>query len=353
MNNKQEMTFPLGTRPGDGEVIEVVEGVLWVRMPIPFPGLDFINLYLIEDDDGWTMVDTGYNSQTIRDLWTQVFETHLKGKPVTRVICTHFHPDHMGLAGWVCEVWGIPLTMTLGEWAFGRHLYLESSDEVPDHLIAFCHKVGFTENMIKTVKKNGFSFFKNAVYNLPASFERLDDDQVLSIGGSDWRVMTGQGHSQEHACLYCEDKGLLISGDQVLPRITPHIGVYVSEPNANPLAKFLSSINKYSVLPEETLVLPAHNDVFIGLHNQLLYYQDHHAERLARLKNACGSPKTAFDLLPILFERELNENDQRLAVAEGLAHCHYLVGTGELERIEDENGVWRFQIAKNVETAVA
>ncbi|WP_025899400.1 MBL fold metallo-hydrolase [Sneathiella glossodoripedis] len=353
MNNKQEMTYPLGTRPGDGEALEVCDGVLWVRMPIPFKGLDYINLYLIEDDDGWTMVDSGYNSEEIKTLWVQIFDKYLKGKPVTRLICTHFHPDHMGLAGWVCEYWSIQLTMTFGEWTFGRMLYLESGGEVPDHLIEFNKKVGFTENMLNMVRKGGFSFFKNAVHNLPPSFIRIEDGQEISISGNSWRVIVGKGHSQEHACLYCEDKGVLISGDQVLPRITPHIGVYVSEPSANPLEKFLNSIDKLSSLPEETLVLPAHNDVFIGLHNQLIYYREHHAERLLRLKNACGSPKTAFDLLPILFERELSENNQRLAVAEGLAHCHYLVGTGELERITGADGVWRFQIAQNVKTAVA
>ncbi len=353
MNNNQEMTYPLGTRPGDGEVLEVCDGVLWVRMPIPFKGLDFINLYLIEDDNGWTMVDSGYNSKKIKELWNSIFETHLKGKPITRLICTHFHPDHMGLAGWVCERWDIPLTMTLGEWAFGRTLYLESGGEVPEALIDFNRKVGFTEAMLEEVRKGGFSFFKNAVHNMPSSFERIEEGSVLTIGGTEWRVIVGKGHSQEHACLYSAEKDMLISGDQVLPRITPHVGVYMSEPLADPLEKFLSSIDKLAVLPDDTLVLPAHNDVFIGLHNQLLFYKEHHAERLLRLRNACGAPKTAFDLLPVLFERELNENDQRLAVAEGLAHCHYLVGTGELERITGEDGVWRFQIAQNVITAVA
>ncbi|WP_169569775.1 MBL fold metallo-hydrolase [Sneathiella limimaris] len=353
MNNKQEITYPLGTRPGDGEVVEVCDGVYWVRMPIPFEGLDFINLYLIEDDDGWTMIDSGYNSNKIKGLWTEVFEKHLKGKPITRLICTHFHPDHMGLAGWVCERWDITLTMTLGEFSFGRMLFLESGGDVPDHLIEFNKTVGFTETMLEAVRKGGHSFFKNAVYELPASFERIEDDQILNIGGHDWQVMVGRGHSQEHACLYCKSKGVLISGDQVLPRITPHVGVYVAEPLANPLQKFLKSINRFSILPEDTLVLPAHNDVFIGLHNQLIYYREHHAERLSRLKNACGSPKTAFELLPVLFERELNEDDQRLAVAEGLAHCHYLVGTGELDRVVGKDGVWRFQIAQDVKTAVA
>ncbi len=353
MNKKQEMTYPLGKRPEDGELLEVADGIYWARMPIPFKGLDFINLYLIEDDDGWTMVDAGFNSGTIKKLWTQIFDKYLKGKPVTRLICTHFHPDHMGLAGWVSEKWDIPLTMTMGEWTFGRMLYLESSEDVPDHVISFNQKVGFTETMMEKVRSSGFNFIRKSVYNLPPSVERLEDGDVLTIGENDWKIIIGRGHSPEHACLYCAEKGILISGDQVLPRITPHIGVYPAEPKANPLKKFLDSIDRFSELPEETLVLPAHNDVFIGLHNQLSFYKDHHEERLMRLKMACDAPKTAFELLPVLFDRELNENDQRLAISEGLAHCHYLVDAGELTRLVGADGVWRFQIAEKTETVAA
>ncbi|OUR79879.1 hypothetical protein A9Q83_02725 [Alphaproteobacteria bacterium 46_93_T64] len=353
MNKKQEMTYPLGTRPEDGELLKVAEGIYWVRMPIPFKGLDFINLYLLEEDDGWTMVDAGFNSDTIKNLWADIFEKHLKGKPVTRLICTHFHPDHMGLAGWVTEKWDIPLTMTMGEWTFGRMLYLEADDSVPDHVIKFNKKVGFTETMLEKVRKGGFNFLRKSVYNLPESVESLEDGQTLKVGENEWKILIGRGHSPEHACLYCEEKDILISGDQVLPRITPHIGVYPSEPMGNPLHKFLDSISRLSELPEDTLVLPAHNDVFIGLHNQLSYYEDHHKERLMRLKSACDAPKTAFELLPVLFDRELNENDQRLAISEGLAHCHYLVESGELVRQVGDDGVWRFQLTENVDTAVA
>ncbi|GLQ06535.1 MBL fold metallo-hydrolase [Sneathiella chinensis] len=350
---KQEISYPLGTRPGDGEVLEVTEGVLWVRMPIPFKGLDFINLYLIEDDQGWTMVDSGFRSQKIKDLWEEVFANHLKGKPVNRLICTHFHPDHMGLAGWVCERWNIPLHMTFGEWTFGRMLYLECAPEVPDQVIDFYTRIGFTETMLDRVRAQGFGNFQKAVHELPVGFGRLEHDDILTIGGSDWQVRVGRGHSPEHACLYNEEKNILISGDQVLPRITPHIGVYPAEPQGNPLRKFLDSIDIFETLPEDVLVLPAHNDVFVGLHNQLSYYRDHHQERLARLKAACSSPKSALDLLPVLFDRELSEKDMSLGIAEGLAHCHYLVGTGELERTVGDDGVWRFLCCKEARSKVA
>lgn len=350
---KKEIEYPLGTRPADGEVLEVIPGVYWVRMPIPFKGLDFINLYLLEDEDGWTLVDSGFNSTKIKVLWDEVFEKYLKGKPITRLICTHFHPDHMGLAGWITEKWDIPLTMTFKEWTFGRMLYLEKEELVPDHVIDFYQQIGFTHKMMDKVKERGFNMFAKAFHSMPMGFVRLEEGETLTIGGAEWQIIVGEGHAPEHACLHCPEKNILISGDQVLPRITPHIGVYPAEPFANPLKKFLNSIAKFEHLPEDILVLPAHNDVFVGLHNQLAFYKEHHGERLSKLKLACGTPKSAPDLLPVLFDRELSEHDHGLAIAEGLAHCHYLVETGDLTREIGEDGVWRFRNAATVDTAAA
>lgn len=353
MKQKQEIEYPLKTRPGDGETLQVIEGVLWVRMPIPIPGLDYINLYLIEDDDGWTMVDSGFRSGRIKKFWEQIFASDLKGKPITRLICTHFHPDHMGLAGWVSRRWDIPLTMTMGEWTFGRMLTLESSAEVPDEVLAFYHAIGFSPEMVEVIRARGFNNFSKAMSHIPMSIDRIEDDNVLSIGGRDWQVMVGRGHSPEHACLYCKDLDILISGDQVLPRITPHIGVYPAEPKANPLEKFIGSLDKFMALPADTLVLPAHNDVFTGLHNQLEYYASHHDERLDRLWTACEEPKSAVDLLGVLFDRELSQSDRGLGIAEGLAHCHYLVGKDRLGCVVGEDGIWRFQRTENIGRKVA
>ncbi|MEH6526743.1 MAG: MBL fold metallo-hydrolase [Sneathiella sp.] len=351
--NKQEIEYPLATRPDDGEALEVKEGLLWVRMPIPIKGLDYINLYLIEDDNGWTMVDSGFNSDRIKELWEIIFETKLKGKPVTRLICTHFHPDHMGLAGWITDRWNIPLTMTFGEWTFGRMLYLEAADETPEFVIDFYRSVGFNDKMLERVKSRGFNHFNRAMTEVPMGFNRIVDDEIIRIGSRDWQVIVGRGHCPEHACLYSKADGILISGDQVLPRITPHIGVYPAEPMANPLKQFIDSIDTYMKLPTDTLVLPAHNDVFTGLHNQLEFYQSHHNDRLNRLKAACVSPQSAIDLLPVLFDRELSDSDKGLAISEGLAHCHYLVDEGELDRECGDDGVWRFRRATAVRAAVA
>ncbi|WP_373086916.1 MBL fold metallo-hydrolase [Sneathiella sp.] len=339
----QEIEYPLGARPGDGEMLKIRDGLYWVRMPIPIEGLDYINLYLIEDDDGWTIVDSGFKSEKITELWEIIFKKFLKGKPVTRLICTHFHPDHMGLAGWVTNRWNIPLTMTFGEWTFGRMLYLEASEKTPDFVVDFYASIGFSEKMLDKVRARGFNHFERAMTPVPMGFSRIADGDVIRIGKRDWQVIVGTGHAPEHACLYAAEEGIMISGDQVLPRITPHIGVYPAEPLANPLKQFMQSIDKLSKLPRDTLVLPAHNDVFTGLHNQLDYYKSHHTDRLKKLLEACDSPKSAIDLLPVLFDRELTESDVRLAISEGLAHCHYLVEEGDLDRICGEDGVWKFQ----------
>ncbi|USG62915.1 MBL fold metallo-hydrolase [Sneathiella marina] len=351
--NNQEIEYPLAIRPNDGEALEVKEGLLWVRMPIPIKGLDYINLYLIEDENGWTMVDSGFNSELIKDLWEDIFRTKLKGKPVTRLICTHFHPDHMGLAGWITSRWKIPLTMTFGEWTFGRMLYLEAAEQTPEFVVDFYRSVGFNDKMLERVKSRGFNHFSRAMTEVPMGFDRIVDNEIIRIGSRDWKIVVGHGHCPEHACLYSEADGILISGDQILPRITPHIGVYPAEPMANPLKQFIDSIDTFMKLPADTLVLPAHNDVFTGLHNQLEYYQSHHEDRLNRLKAACVSPQSAIDLLPVLFDRELSDSDKGLAISEGLAHCHYLVGEGELDRECGDDGVWRFHRAGAVRAAVA
>ncbi len=348
-----EITYPVDGRPGDGEALELREGIFWVRMPIPIPGLDYINLYLLEDDDGWTMVDSGLATPQIRELWREIYGKYLKGKPVTRLICTHFHPDHMGQAGWVTYKWNIPLTMTFSEWTFGRMLYLEAQEETPQFALDFYASVGFDEDMLARVRDRGFNHFRQAMSPVPMGFNRIADGDILRIGKRDWQVIVGRGHSPEHACLYCASEKVLISGDQVLPRITPHIGVYPAEPFANPLKKFIDSIEIFKKLPRDVFVLPAHNDVFFGLHNQLDYYQSHHDDRLNRLIDACESPQSAFDLLPVLFDRELGENDKGMGIAEGLAHCHYLVGEGRLARVKGEDGVWKFSKSGARRKAVA
>jgi len=329
--------------PESGVPFEVAEGVLWLRMPIPIPGLEFINLWLLRDGDGWTVVDTGISSRTVRAHWEEVFERHLDGRPIRRVICTHFHPDHVGLAGWLAERWDAPLWMTFSEWSFGRMLQLDAAEDVPDEIVAFYHRAGFDAAMLEAFRGHGFSNFRRAVHDIPRQLRRLGDGDELEIGGERWRVMVGRGHSPEHACLHCARLGVLLSGDQILPRISPHIGVYPGEPEADPLAAYLDSLARFRSLPAETLVLPAHDGPFTGFHARLAELAAHHDARLGEIERACREPRTVVELLPILFKRPLDAFGHVLGTAEGLAHLHYLMGRGRVMREPTADGVYRYR----------
>ncbi|MFC3231570.1 MBL fold metallo-hydrolase [Marinibaculum pumilum] len=336
------LVYPIAGRPEQGEVMEVAEGVFWVRMAIPIKGLDYINLWLLDDGDGWTLVDTGLRTPSIRETWERIIESHLGGRPIRRVICTHFHPDHMGQAGWFVRRFDAPLCMTLGEWLFGRCLLLEQEAHPPAAAVTFYRRGGFSEEELEVYSKRPYDRFKEAVCHLPTGFSRIEDGQSLRIGGRTWRVMVGRGHSPEHACLYCAELGLLISGDQILPRITPHIGVYPMEPEADPLRFYLNSLGLFRGLPADTLVLPAHGDPFRNLSARLDQIGAHHHDRLRALLEALAEPKTVVEVLPVLFRRDHSGEHKFLAHGEALAHLHWLLGEGLIERSTSADGVHRF-----------
>ncbi len=335
---------PIGPRPQDGEALEVRPGVFWLRMPIPIPGLNFINLWLLRDGEGWTLVDTGLLSPKIKEIWEGIFDKYLDSRPITRLICTHFHPDHLGLAGWLQERWKAPLWMTLGEWSFGRMLALEALPDVPDADIMFYRRAGFSETAIDEMRARGFGNFSRHVSPIPRSYTRIVEGDQIRIDGVDWRVIVGRGHSPEHACLYSPALNLLISGDQVLPRISPHIGVYPGEPDARSLTLYLRSLDKFADLPADVLVLPAHGDAFTGLHARIAYLKRHHRERLDALMLALDKPHNVMDTLPLLFKRDISGHLQ-LAAGEAMAHLHHLMGEGLVERRLNEDGVYEYQRA--------
>ncbi len=340
--DQTSLTYPIAGRPEQGELMQVADGVFWVRMAIPIPGLDYINLWLLEDGEGWTLVDTGLRTPTIRETWERIIETKLGGKPILRVICTHFHPDHMGQAGWFAQRFDAPICMTLGEWLFGRCLLLEQQPHPPEAAVTFYRRGGFSDAELEAYRSRPYDRFAEAVCRLPASFLRIEDGESLHIGGRTWQVIVGRGHSPEHACLYCAEQGLLISGDQILPRITPHIGVYPMEPEADPLRYFLNSLGNFRGLPPETLVLPAHGDPFRGLSARLDQIGAHHHDRLRDLLAALSTPKTVVEVLPVLFRRDHSGEHRFLAHGEALAHLHWLQGEGLAERSLSADGFHRF-----------
>jgi glyoxylase-like metal-dependent hydrolase (beta-lactamase superfamily II) len=233
------------------------------------------------------------------------------------------------------------LWITEKEWLYARVMSRGSEDFAAIRR-DFARRAGLDETAAELFGDREKSY-RRGVPSVPPSFRRIEDGDVVAIGGREWRVIVGEGHAPELACLYCAETGVLISGDQVLPKISPNISVQAHEPDGDPLAKFLRSLGKLrEALPPETFVLPSHNLPFSGLHPRLDQLAAHHRARCAEVLAACVAPKSAVDLLPVLFRRRLDRHQTAFALGEALAHLHYLTERGELRRELEEDGVYRF-----------
>ena len=327
--------------PASGEAMEVAPGVRWIRMGLPF-ALNHVNLWLVDDGDGWAVIDCGIANDATRAAWEQVFTDALGGRPVSRVIVTHCHPDHVGLADWLCERWNVSLWMTVGEYGFARMMSAGLPGANGPSMIPHFRRHGLTDPDKLAQLDGRKHYYPSLVPRVPEHFIRLDERQALRIGAHEWRVITGTGHSPEHAALYCEALGVLISGDMLLPRISTNTSVFAVEPEADAVGQFLDSLQKFLPLPADTLVLPSHGKPFRGMRERVAQLQAHHAERLDEVRVACASPQSAADIVPLMFRRELDMHQMTFAMGEALAHLHRLWHAGELHRIDGDDGVLRF-----------
>jgi glyoxylase-like metal-dependent hydrolase (beta-lactamase superfamily II) len=330
--------------------------VKWLRMPLPF-ALDHINLWLIKDvfdgQPGWTVVDCGVANQATKDAWETIFLSELEGLPIVRVIVTHMHPDHIGLAAWLCEKWSAPLWMTMTDYLLAKWLSSPEGASVgsaaggggaADHFAK--HGLNQEEDLVKIRARA--NYFSQMVPSVPPRFRRIMDREKITIGDRVWQVIAGYGHAPEHASLWNTQDNLLISGDMVLPRISTNVSVFDTEPDADPLGLYLSSLERFIDLPEKTLVLPSHGKPFHGLHWRVEQLKTHHRERLTDTMTACQQvPQTARDLIPILFKRELDLHQLTFAMGEAIAHLNYLWRVGCLSREASSDGVWRFFYQKS------
>jgi len=337
-----QLSYPHEQVPDAGTAVKVAPGVNWVRMPLPY-ALDHVNLWLHEDGadahgaPAWTVVDTGAALDPTKDNWRRLLSSHR----LKRQIVTHYHPDHLGLAAWLERESGAPLWITLGEYATGQLHCAGVGSFGADALIEICRRNGLDESRLSMLAQRGNSY-KAVVPEVPATFRRLFPGETVLIGDNAWRVIVGYGHSPEHAALYCERLQVLISGDMMLPRITTNVSLKSDQPEANPLALFLDSIAAFEALPADTLVLPSHGKPFRGLHQRIAELQAHHRERCEVLLAACTTPKTAAELIPVLFQRDIGDPHQVMfAMGEAMAHLNYLHKSGTLRRELDE-GVLRF-----------
>jgi glyoxylase-like metal-dependent hydrolase (beta-lactamase superfamily II) len=336
--------YPFPQPPAPGAALEVAPGVHWLRMALPF-ALDHINLWLLEDHDGWLIIDTGLGNEATRAAWEKVFADRIGGKPVRRVLITHYHPDHAGNGAWLCERTRAELWMSRGEYLTvhaARHGAAGYSPEAQKSLFL---ANGLPQDQANALLSRG-GLYRNLVPDFPLSHHRLYEGERVKAGGREWRVMIGFGHAPEHVSLYCEPLKVLVSGDMLLPRISTNVAVRPIDPGSNPLRLFLESIRRYRELPEDMLVLPSHGLPFRGAHARIAQLEAHHSERLAELRAACAqSPRAAAEVLEVLFKRKLDTSQIFFALGEAIAHLHYLYYDGQLKRTVGADGVARFSPA--------
>lgn len=332
--------YPFADAPSPGTIKQVAAGVFWLRMPLPF-ALDHINLWLLADGDGWAAVDCGLGTDATRNLWRQIIANDLNERAVRQLVVTHCHPDHIGLAAWLCERFGLIPWMTYPEYVHAHAVYNRVAGTDVAALYALHQRHGLDPQRLDALKLRD-DHYRRGVPALPAAYRRIKDGEHVTIGEDAWRVITGHGHSPEHAALYCERPGVLISGDMLLPRISTNVSVWPMEPESDPVGEFLDSIDRFAELPPDTLVLPSHGLPFYGAHQRIAQLRHHHALRLERLVSACDRPRTAAELLPEMFDRPLDGHQLAFAMGETIAHLNHLRNRGALERVNDAAGTHRF-----------
>jgi glyoxylase-like metal-dependent hydrolase (beta-lactamase superfamily II) len=326
-------------RPPSGGAAEVAPGVLWVRLPLPF-ALDHVNVWLLADRDGWTLVDTGHDDEATRAAWERIEGEVLDGRPIRRVISTHHHPDHVGLSGWMARRWRAELWTTRTEWLYGRAFSLRPLGETRVSTREYSQRAGLPAIRLAAVVECCRSYPESV--SLPPSFRRLRAGDELQVGGTRWRVLVGGGHSPEHACLFAPERGVLISGDQVLPHITPNVSIWPSEPEEDPLSEFLRTLDLLRAVPGDPLVLPSHGAPFVGLGRRCEELALHHRARLDAVLAACGRPRTAFEVMRVLFDRPLDPHQTTFAIGEALAHLNHLAAAGLVRRERRARGADRW-----------
>jgi glyoxylase-like metal-dependent hydrolase (beta-lactamase superfamily II) len=348
---EQRLNYPLGDQlPELGSTLEVAPGVRWIRMGLPFV-LNHINLWLLRDRldgpdgpvQGWTLVDCCIDRPESRAQWEQIIASELQGLPILRVIVTHMHPDHIGLAHWLCERFQAPLWISSTDYHIACLASRDTRGWGGNAAAGFMASHGLNDEASVAGIKKRSNYYPSLVPEVPRSFVRMLDGDLIRIGEHVWRCISGYGHAPEHIALHCEEMNLLLGGDMMLPRISTNVSVFETEPESNPLKLFLDSIDKFSPLHPDTLTLPSHGKPFRGLHERIEQLHAHHRDRLRDVMEACSQqPGSARDMVPVLFKRPLDLHQTTFAMGESIAHLHALWFSGKLNRRLDSDGIYRF-----------
>ncbi|WP_126977755.1 MBL fold metallo-hydrolase [Frigidibacter oleivorans] len=330
---------PWPAPPEPGAATEVAPGVLWLRLPLPMK-LDHVNCFALDEGDGWTLVDAGMDTARSRDEWEAILSGPLRGRPVRQMVVTHYHPDHMGLAGWFMAR-GADLVTTRTSWLMARMLVLDEQDRPVPETLAFWRAAGMPAEMLAARAQERPYNFADTVHALPLGYTRVAEGAVLRMGGRRWIVRCGDGHAPEHATFWSLDDDLVLGGDQLLPSISANLGVYATEPDADPVADWLASCRRFaSVAEDRHLVLPGHKLPFTGLPVRIGQMIDNHLSALDRLLAHLDRPRSACDCFPPLFRREIGPAEFGLAMVEAVAHLNHLLHQGRIRRSLTEGGVW-------------
>jgi len=338
------LRYPYPDAPVECEAIQVADGVLWMRLPLPM-ALDHVNIYALDDGDSWTIIDTGFASKRGRAIWEKLLAGPLAGKPVGRVVVTHHHPDHVGLAAWFMER-GAQLCMPRTGWLMTRMLTLDVQDVPNAESLAFYKLAGMEQAVYEKRSTERPFNFADCVQPLPLGYTRLVDGRTIQMGGRTWDIRMGNGHAPEHATFWSRDDNLVIGGDQLLPSISPNLGVYPTEPDADPVSDWLASCEHFQGFArDDQLVLPGHKLPFTGLPLRLRQLIANHHGALERLLAHLDTPRSAGECFMPLFKRQISGGEYGLALVEAVAHLNHLHQAGRAIRVLRSDGAWGFQAA--------
>jgi len=344
MDGDESIRHPWEVPPAADGATLVAPGILWLRLPLPMV-LDHVNVYALDEGDSWTIVDTGIHSRRAVALWEGLLAGPLGGKPVSRVIVTHHHPDHVGMAGWLMDRFGAGLWASRTSWLMARMLILDEEDRPTPQALEFWRAGGMDpEILARRARERPFNFADTCA-PLPVGYRRMQEGEVIRAGGRDWTVRMGGGHAAEHVTLWSNDDDLVIAGDQVLPGISPNIGVYPTEPEADPLGDWLAACDRLAAHARaDHLVLPGHKLPFTGLPTRMRQLADNHHAALDRLRDHLREPRTAADCFPLLFRRNVDAGTYGLALVESVAHLNHLWHAGEVTRWRRADGARLWQM---------
>jgi len=344
MDGGGRIRHPFAEPPAEGRAIEVAEGVLWLRLPLPMK-LDHVNAYALDEGDGWTVVDTGFDTKRGRAIWEALLAGPLAGRPVRRVVATHHHPDHVGLAGWF-QARGAELVTTRTSWLTARMLTLDEQDRPVPETVDFWRAAGMEAGLLaQRMAERPFNF-ADVVHPLPLGYTRVAEGGQIRFGGRGWQVRRGDGHAPEHATFWSMEDDVVLGGDQLLPGISANLGVYATEPMADPVADWIASSRRFMAVAEDRhLVLPGHKLPFTGLPFRLVQMVDNHLAALDRLRAYLAEPRTAAECFAPLFQRGIGPGEYGLALVEAVAHLNHLFLRGEITRERRDDGAWAWRAA--------